>query len=102
ARRSRKGGEGTRRRTARVPAGADARRARGPCQPERGGGARRQGELVARTEAAAGVDRADAAGGRAERSWQAVRLAEREGLGIIRQLDVLAQAPAQRSQHGPA
>ena len=37
-------------------------------KPERGRGARRQGEPVARTEAPARIDQADAAGGGAERS----------------------------------
>ena len=73
-----------RRGTARVPAGADARRARGAREPERGRGARREGEPVARTEAAARIDQADAAGGRAERSRQALRLAEPEGVGGVR------------------
>ena len=45
---------------------------------------RRQSEPVARSEAPARIDRANAAGCAAERSRQAVRLAKPLGLGIIR------------------
>ncbi len=81
----------------RIPAGAHAGRARGAREPCGGDGDAAEGRALARTQAPARIDQADTARRAAERSGEALRLAESLSLGDLRKLDVLPQA----APHGP-
>ncbi len=71
----------------------------GPRRPGRGGEARAGRQPEPRTEAAARVDRTNAAGGAAGGSRQALRLPGLRAMGGVRALDVRTRAAPAQPQH---